>query len=397
MGRLYRRGETYYGDFEDRHGRRQRVSLKTRDRVVAKERLRRLELATTDPATHCRQGLVEALDHLLTIAMPAAGRASGTVESYEQKARHLVRVLGEDCALGDITRERVQTYVAARLAEKAARHSIHKELVVLRRALVEARDRGLYEADPSSIVPTFSARYQPKDRWLTVREVSLLLAEVPAHRRLWVALAAMAGLRSGEIERLRWEHVDLTSGWLRAPGTKTASSWRRVPILPQLRPWLELHDVGAGPVVEPWSNYRRDLHVACARAKIDPGVSANDLRRTFASWMLQAGVDLLTVSRMLGHRSTRMVEAVYGQLSEDTYRSAADRCAAFVTEAFAPAGKNGTDETLSESPENEESTVVSGAFVVPRDRIELPTRGFSGLVPDELTTRRVKRKRQRAG
>lgn len=84
-------------------------------------------------------------------------------------------------------------------------------------------------------------------------------------------------------------------------------------------------------VVEPWGNVRRDLRAAVARAnrndtavakgrrplasRADPVHVPNDLRRTFASWLVQNDVPLLTVATLLGHSSTRMVEKVYGKLS----------------------------------------------------------------------------------
>ena len=48
-------------------------------------------------------------------------------------------------------------------------------------------------------------------------------------------------------------------------------------------------------------------------------MTPNDLRRTFASWLKQAGTDSLTVARLLGHSSTAMVDKVYGRLDEATY------------------------------------------------------------------------------
>src|SRR5215813_3753697 len=51
-----------------------------------------------------------------------------------------------------------------------------------------------------------------------------------------------------------------------------------------------------GAVVGRWHNVRRDLTIACQRAGIRP-VSPNDLRRTFASWLKQRGVDSMVVPR----------------------------------------------------------------------------------------------------
>ena len=62
-----------------------------------------------------------------------------------------------------------------------------------------------------------------------------------------------------------------------------------------------------------WTNVRRDLHDACERAGIAT-CSPHDLRRTFASWMIQGGVPPYLIARMTGHRTSKMVELVYAQL-----------------------------------------------------------------------------------
>src|SRR5262249_38124827 len=44
----------------------------------------------------------------------------------------------------------------------------------------------------------------------------------------------------------------------------------------------------------------------------------NDLRRTLASWLKQRGVDSMTVARLLGHTTSRMVEMVYEHLNDNS-------------------------------------------------------------------------------
>jgi integrase len=140
--------------------------------------------------------------------------------------------------------------------------------VTLRQALVEAKKRDLYFKDPRTVVPSFDANYEPKTRWLPPTELDRLVGSViQPKRKLWVMVAAFAGGRDSEIEALQWENVHLDKGLIRIQTTKTKGQafWRDVPILAQLRPWLEGFAQGSGPVVEPWSNVRRDLHAACDR------------------------------------------------------------------------------------------------------------------------------------
>ena len=69
--------------------------------------------------------------------------------------------------------------------------------------------------------------------------------------------------------------------------------------------------------VAAWPNARRGLLAACARAKV-PGCTWNDLRRTFASLLVQAGVPPHIVAKLLRHKSTAMVDKVYGRQTTES-------------------------------------------------------------------------------
>jgi integrase len=381
MGRLYKRGATYWGDWRDAHGERHRGSLSTRDREVARQRLRDRELAVpADSAAH-GSTLTAALTHL--VAVVYAGRPEGTVSCYRHKARHLVRLLGEH-HVGELERAHVMQYRASRIGEGAAESTIAKELVVLRLAL---REQGI-----DGVVPRIKVRYVPRRRYLAYDDALSLLEELAQRRRIWVLLAVYAGPRAAELEQLTWEDVDLVGGWIRWRGSKTEGSDRPTPIAAALRPWLEAWADGADPgrVLDAWANHRRDLARACERAGLRvgtarigvrvPRVSPNDLRRTFASWLVQDGVSNRIVAWLLGHRTTRMVDLVYGQSAPETLTAAVARlpgCDAGVTSDRDQVGRIRAVETAPES--------VSAQDLVPRVGIEPTTRGFSGPGHRRLT------------
>ncbi len=332
MGDIYKRGSIWWGRYSTVGGKAERISLRTSDAKAAKKRLRDIELAGGPDRPQDRTVSL-ALAHLLDTVY--AGRNPKTVESYRQKARHLVRLLGADVSVSHVTRQACQEYRAARLKEGASDHSIYKEAVVLRLALAESGIEG--------VVPKFSANYKPVERHLSIEQFGALLAALPAKRRLWVILAAMLGGRDSEVIGLRWEDVDLERGMVRIRGTKTAGSDRKAHIPPPVRAALAAvaPDPMVGLVVGTWTNRRRALTAAywdvigwtppkgwSKGAKRSqsiagaPRLSPNDLRRTFASWLKQQNVDSLVVAHMLGHTSSRMVEAVYGRLAPEQYQRA---------------------------------------------------------------------------
>jgi integrase len=404
MGRLYKRGGTWYADYFDRSGTRQRTSTKTGDAQVARARLRELELQTTDRGQDETEELAVSLDYFTNVTH--ASSPAGTQRCYRQKAAHLHRLLGS-LTTDEVKLEVVQRYIADRIDEGAHTHSIHKEMVVLRGALRGAQWRGRFHLG-LDVVPKFDAAYSPRTTYLTPDEF-LSLAEhlVPAapagasaasiatmraraqRRALYCILIAYASPRRGELEAMEWSHVDIRRGLISIPKGKTFG--RPIAIHPALRPWLEAFGDRAGwegRVVEPWSNVGRDLPRAAERAGIKKHVTPNDLRRTFASWLVQQGVSLYVVSRLLGHKSTRMVELVYGQLDDATLTNAIanlpdlTRCDAGVPPALlsgGAAGSGGTSAAPLTIVNSVEESFTSTKNFVPRDGVEPPTRGFSVL------------------
>src|SRR5262245_6391245 len=110
MGKLYKRGDVWYADFVDRNHRRRQVSTRTGDVKVARARLRDLELSTTDSGPHATEPLADALDYFTDVT--CAGKAPPTIESYQQKARHVARLIGAT-PVDNLTRENVERYIAA--------------------------------------------------------------------------------------------------------------------------------------------------------------------------------------------------------------------------------------------------------------------------------------------
>ncbi len=399
MGKLYKRGDTWYADFVDHHQRRRQVSTRTGDIKVARSRLRDLELATTDTGPHPSELLADALDYFTEVS--CAGKAPATVESYQQKARHVARLMGATL-VDRLTREHVERYIATRLKEGAHKHSVHKELVVLRGALKAAKGRTFHGT--LDVVPPFEFTYEPKRTYLTPEQFMSLAEHLvaPPHanasaatiakseerrarRVLFCMLIAFASPRLGELSKLEWHDVDLGRGTIRIPKAKTVS--REVAIAGELRAWLEAFGERAGwsgPIVEHWGSCRRDLALACARAGV-PRVTPNDLRRTFASWLVQARESLFVVATLLGHSSTRMVEQVYGRLDARTLSGAIAKlpggdCHAGVTDRARNAGEHGTSGTAIAQAaivNSVEESAISAVLAVPRDGVEPPTRGFS--------------------
>ena len=153
-----------------------------------------------------------------------------------------------------------------------------------------------------------------------------------------------------------------------------------------------------GPLFRVWRNARRDLLEACERAGIER-CSPNDLRRTFASWQVEAGVPLYPIAQAMGHKDTRMLERVYGRQTPEQLAAAMARamgltqgvCSTFVS---APTETADPVDAVDDSDANAASSTAAEKQIAPQDLrpggpmsardVEVPgpgiepgTRGFS--------------------
>ncbi len=264
----------------------------------------------------------------------ASKRKPATVTMYEQKLANLCDVLGRSTSMADVTADRVAGYFTQRQEEGAAGSTLFKEWVALKGVLESAWRRGKYRHDPRKVRPSWvTPDYEPRTTYLTWEQADAILAALPVRRRRVVAFVLATGARRGEWVRAIAGDVDQESHKVRIRGTKTkaAATVLRVPKL--MHRWLA---IAGQPPFDRWPNARRDLHAVArtldpeetraARERGEPTddlpkfprVTWNDLRRTFASLLIQGGVANHHVAKMLRHTTTAMVDRVYGQQTEDT-------------------------------------------------------------------------------
>ena len=158
-------------------------------------------------------------------------------------------------------------------------------------------------------------------------------------------LELATGLRRGELLGLKWEDIDLERGDLRvrrqvsringevveAP-LKTKNAYRTLPLAEDTVSVLkeQRKKVGNSPWVFPSPNggpispdsVLHMLHRVLKRAGL-PKVRFHDLRHTFATLALQNGVDVKTVSGMLGHFSAGFTLDTYAHITSAAQRQAA--------------------------------------------------------------------------
>ncbi len=157
---------------------------------------------------------------------------------------------------------------------------------------------------------------RPAPSILTPAQLAALLTacESDPEMQAFVAVAAFAGLRRAEIERLKWEDVNLARGFITvgAENAKTAKR-RLVPVCVALREWLAPIAKRAG-LVAPTINFRRRFHAAREAAGLLHEWEGNELRHSYASYRLAETQNAALTSLELGN-SPSVLQAHYRELA----------------------------------------------------------------------------------
>ncbi len=220
--------------------------------------------------------------------------------------------------------------------------TIHNVFNVAHGILGHAVDAGYIAVNPSQRVRRSlpGRNDRPERHPLTAEEVLALAEQLPAPYDLVVRFAAWSGLRAGEITGLRVGRVNALRSEIAvvetvarlvgggAPDTpKSRKSKRTVPIPGSLarelaayiaarglRPDAYLFGDENGKPLNHAAMYRR-CFVPAAQAIGRPDVHFHDLRHTYASLMAPQ-VDMLELSRRMGHQSYAMTADIYSHLYE---------------------------------------------------------------------------------
>jgi integrase len=253
----------------------------------------------------------------------------------------------------ELTNKHIKALVTARKGEKASSWTIKHELQTLRGAIHLARDLG-YHVNLDVIWPTKDLKTKRgRVRFLTKEEELRLLAELdpdrggrglaPIEERQSSQLGQMqdnydfvialldTGMRYDEMAKLPWSAVDIGTGIIRIYRNKVALA-DNFHMTDRLKKAMEKRFHNRRPraryVFEssnggPRGYTAQGIKKAIDRAGLnspdvvkDKGgkVTIHTLRHTFASRLVQAGVSLAKVSKLLGHSSVTTTE-IYAHLA----------------------------------------------------------------------------------
>lgn len=294
--------------------------------------------------------------HLFTNVKPTV--QAGTFERY--MATYNNRIQGS--SIGDMEVKEIQPIHLQNFMNSnssLSKSSLKKIYNLLHASFKSAIANNLIRINPLENVKLPSSEVKPKEiEILTIDEQKSYMKALETNKNGTLFLTALlTGMRIGELLALKWNNVDLDNAIITVcetlrrvkvydekgnseskiltKGPKTEKGNRSIPIPKTLVLALKKYQLASYNSEEglvfctksglPFQyNYVWYTHKAlCKKAGIR-ATSIHALRHTFASRSIEAGIDVKTVSDLLGHANTQITWNTYVHSTNDSKREAAN-------------------------------------------------------------------------
>lgn len=303
------------GRFEGRYmtdGKQRSVYARTYD-----ECYKRLENAIKSRENVVRTDFT--VEQWLTEFIEVYKQNAVTAETYKQMQRnirlHIIPNINADMRLTDVRPMDLQKLLGA-IGAVRTRESVYNLLSgAFRQALAER----IIEFNPMLAVKSVKAK-RDKGTALTVAEQREFLRSVRGSKlEVYYLFCLYTGCRRNEALDVRREDIDEVGRIIHIHGTKTESSDRYIPLFDTVSKILsELPNVGK--LFEFKSDYvSKRFKYYC------PEHTLHDLRHTFATRALEAGIPLKVVQMWLGHSEISTTADIYSDVTRDLSLSEAKK------------------------------------------------------------------------
>jgi len=327
---IYKRGSVYWLTYVDAAGKVVRNTSGTSD---YKEAMKELTKRRNNAAKGKQEEKIEYRKVLFTDAMDDYLKWAKPQRAYDNKEymkKDLIARFG-NIPLKRFSVSMLEAYQQDLLAQGKAPGTINRRVALLKHLFHKANDWNMVDNETLQIVRKVKKLKEPPGRlrYLTPEEGRRLLAECKKRLlREIVTVALNTGMRRGEILALKWENVDLRNGYLQVVQSKNGES-RTIPINGAVREVLsgtvrrlDVSFVFCDAKGRAMKEVGCSFDSACKRAGLY-NFHFHDLRHSAASFMAMGGIDLLSIGKILGHKTFAMTQR-YAHLSPGHLRIAVD-------------------------------------------------------------------------
>lgn len=332
---LSKRGHTYYLFYFDEVGKRRKVSTHCSHKNDALRFLQDFKAHEHEQKVRLQRMLLsqfkkDFLEHA------KSNRAASTQEVLEIALRVFIDYLG-DIPLHKIGVREIEGFLAHKKGDGCSDYTLRFYYIALASAFETAKRWNCIPANPFRLVekpktPELQPPHFTKDEFRT-----LLQTIGDMDFREFCICAVSTGLRLSELTSLQWTDIDLVWKVIHVRNSDTFITKSRknriVPMNEQLWQLLALRKERAScELVFHTNGHRWTKDEVSKRFKkyvrqalgLTTKLHFHSLRHTFASWLVQEGVSLYEVQKLLGHSNISVTE-IYSHLQPEQLHSTVNR------------------------------------------------------------------------
>ncbi len=264
-------------------------------------------------------------------------QSKGNRDNWQGAVHYLTAFTNGRCTMGEIneqfcnrfrdyllTADQLHTTTGLKLSQNSAYSYFNK----FRAAVTDAFEKRLINNDPLGHVKGISQK-ETKRSFLTQEELQKLVnteCELPLLKTA-ALFSALTGLRWSDLSKLKWKDIEHTKTgyFIHITQVKTDD----VMMHPISDKAVQLLGIKGSPTKEVFcgltysENNNNKLKNWIKAAGIVKKISMHNFRHSYATLMLNSGVDIFTVSKMLGHKNIKTT-MIYAKLLDEKKISAAN-------------------------------------------------------------------------
>lgn len=320
----------YYIVYECQKGRRCYKSTNTKLKSVAQKYLNLFQRQYLDkkllkiiPITFY-EFKTEFLKYSLAV------HSDKSIKAFKTTFKFFEKYFG-DINLDAITVEKAEKYLLHRIST-SSKFAARKDHINLSSAFSKALKNGHISENPFKKIKRIKLP-EKLPLFFTKEEYEKLLSAI-SNKDLSdiIVFTINTGLRQSEITNLKWKQIDFSRKLFILDNQSFVTKSKRIRTIP-----LNVHTMDIlnsrnkdceyvftfnGRSIQPdWLSKYFKQYVRLS--KINPKLTFHSLRHTFASWLVQKGVSLYIVSKLLGHANIKTT-MIYSHLRTEDLRNATD-------------------------------------------------------------------------
>lgn len=250
-----------------------------------------------------------------------------SMKKWKNLTYHLMNYSGGDLFFSEVTPAWLEDFRKYLLA-KLKRNTADTYFSTMKAALNKALNDDIIVKNPFNKVEPIG-RDRPLPKYLTEEELSMLIKqpwETNVKVRNAFLFSCYTGLRYGDITRITWKNIIKNNGRNYIDVVQMKTSYEElIPLSENAKKYLpeKIHENQRLFPLSHYENTNRTLNRWAKKAGLKKRISYHVSRHTFATLLLSNGVDIYTVSKLLGHTDIKHTQ-IYARVIDKKKEEAVD-------------------------------------------------------------------------